>query len=132
MAHSSVCDVDKLAVAVDWLDACRTRDLARLLETYDPKATLECDCEQLSIRGREQIANYWRPKLSKPDRSAFELIQIVPWGKGVKLDYTSFRGEPIQAVMLIDGAGKITRTRCGRPERCRCEQLESTPTAPWS
>ena len=43
-----------LAVAIDWLDACRWRDLDGLLDLYDERATLECDCEGVVLTGRSQ------------------------------------------------------------------------------
>jgi hypothetical protein len=112
MAHDGTCDADSLAVVVDWLDACRTRDLLTLLELYYPNATLECDCERVSICGLDQIASYWRPKLFRPSRSAFKLIQIAPLGRDVSLDYTGHSGLPIETVMSISAQGQITRTIC--------------------
>jgi hypothetical protein len=35
---------DPLALVVDWLDACRLGELNALLDLYDERATLECDC----------------------------------------------------------------------------------------
>jgi hypothetical protein len=112
MAHDGTCDADSLAVVVDWLDACRTRDLLTLLELYYPNATLECDCERVSIRGLDQIASYWRPKLFRPSRSAFKLIQIAPLGQEVSLDYMGHQGIQIETIMSISAEGQITRTMC--------------------
>jgi ketosteroid isomerase-like protein len=56
---------DPLAVVVDWLDACRLAKLDDLLDLYDERATLECNCEQVSLTGREAIAAYWAPKLER-------------------------------------------------------------------
>jgi ketosteroid isomerase-like protein len=50
-------DFDPLAVVVDWLDACRSRELDALLNLYDERATLECDCERVSLTGRKWIAS---------------------------------------------------------------------------
>jgi ketosteroid isomerase-like protein len=54
---------DPLAVVADWLNACRWRELDALLNLYDERATLECDCEHVSLTGRKWIAAYWAPKL---------------------------------------------------------------------
>ena len=40
---------DPQAIVVDWLDACRTGELDALLNLYDDRATLECDCEGVSL-----------------------------------------------------------------------------------
>src|SRR6187431_1941497 len=37
-------DFDQIALVVDWLDACRNRDLATLLDLYADDATFECRC----------------------------------------------------------------------------------------
>ena len=47
---------DPQAIVVDWLDACRTGELDALLNLYDDRATLECDCEGVSLTGRNSIA----------------------------------------------------------------------------
>jgi hypothetical protein len=41
---------DPLAVVVDWLDACRLGKLDALLDLSDERATLECNCERVSLR----------------------------------------------------------------------------------
>ena len=38
-------DVDQIAVVVDWLDACRRRELGALLDLYASDASLECGCD---------------------------------------------------------------------------------------
>ena len=112
MAHDDICNVDTLALVVDWLDACRSQDLLTLLILYHPHATIDCDCERVSVSGLDQIANYWRPKFLRPNRSAFKLIQIAPLGRDVSLDYTGHSGLPIETVMSISAQGQITRTIC--------------------
>ena len=52
---------DPLAIVSDWLDACRWRELNALLDLYDERATLECDCEHVRLTGRKWIAAYWAP-----------------------------------------------------------------------
>ena len=42
---------DPLAVAVDWLDACRSGDLEALGDLYDEEATQECDREYSVLVG---------------------------------------------------------------------------------
>ena len=57
-------DFDKMATVVDWLDACRGKNLAALLDFYADDAGLDCACERAGISGRSALAAYWRPKLS--------------------------------------------------------------------
>ncbi len=78
---------DPLAVVVDWLDACRLGKLNELLDLYDERATLECNCEQVSLTGREAIAAYWAPKLAGRVHSTFTLDDMILTDCGVLVDY---------------------------------------------
>ena len=40
-------DFDQVALVIDWLDACRKRDLAALLDLYADDATFECGCDEI-------------------------------------------------------------------------------------
>ena len=40
-------DFDQVALVVDWLDACRNRDLAALLDLYADDAMFECGCGEV-------------------------------------------------------------------------------------
>jgi len=42
-------DFDQIAVVVDWLDACRRRDLEALLELYADGASAVCDCSGMQL-----------------------------------------------------------------------------------
>ncbi|UGY13690.1 nuclear transport factor 2 family protein [Bradyrhizobium septentrionale] len=103
---------DEMAVVVDWLDCCRSRDLEALLDHYADDARLECACEGSSISGRSALADYWRPKLSAVASSAFGLEEISPRGNGVVLDYLSFEGRRVQIVFGFDAEGRISHMRC--------------------
>jgi hypothetical protein len=105
-------DFDKMAAVVDWLDACRGRNLDALLDFYAGNAGLECACEDAGISGRSALAAYWRPKLSGASREAFTLEEITPLGEGVALDYLSFDGQPVRIIFAFDATGKISHMRC--------------------
>ncbi|MBA2401114.1 MAG: nuclear transport factor 2 family protein [Bradyrhizobium sp.] len=107
-------DVDHVAVAVDWLDACRRHDLGLLLDLYAPDAMLECECDGGSIyAGRAALETYWRPRLKAFAPDAFGLEAIGPASDGVVLDYLNCEGKPVRIVFTFDAAGKILQTRCG-------------------
>jgi hypothetical protein len=106
-------DFDQIAIVVDWLDACRARDLEALLDLYAPDASLECACNDRKIfRGRADLASYWRPRLGDFSPTAFGLDEITPDAGGVVLDYVSFEGKPVRIYFAFDGDGKILQTRC--------------------
>jgi SnoaL-like domain len=107
-------DFDRIAVVVDWLDACRTRNLDALLELYDEDARMECNCDSVTVhRGRAELDAYWRPRLNSQSPVAFGLEEIRPEVDGVVLDYRSYEGKPVRIHFSFDQFGKILQTRCG-------------------
>jgi len=107
-------DFDQIAVVVDWLDACRKRDLGALLDLYAEDASLECACSGVAlIRGRPALEAYWRPRLDAFAPTAFGLQEIIPSADGIVLDYSSFEGKPVRISFAFSSAGKIRQTNCG-------------------
>lgn len=105
-------DFDKMAAVVDWLDACRSKNLDALLGFYADNAMLECVCEGAGISGRSGLAAYWSPKLSGASPDAFTLEEIAPHGEGVTLDYLGYDGKPVRIVFAFDAQGRISHSRC--------------------
>jgi ketosteroid isomerase-like protein len=103
---------DKMAAVVDWLDACRSRNLDALLDFYADGASLECACEGTELSGRSALAAYWRPKLSGASRDAFSLEEIAPHDDGVALDYLNFEGKAVRIIFGFDARGRISHMRC--------------------
>jgi hypothetical protein len=106
-------DFDPLATVVDWLDACRAGELSALLAFYDDHATLECECENVSVHGRSALAAYWYPKLETVVHSAFSLDEMTLVGDGVCVDYRSYDGNPVRITFRFSEAGKIIYMSCG-------------------
>lgn len=106
-------DFDRVALVVDWLDACRNRDLAALLDLYSDNARLECRCGEAKVsEGRAELESYWRPRLDAVVPTAFGLEEITPSAEGVVLDYLSHDGKPVRIVFAFSRDGKILRTDC--------------------
>jgi len=106
-------DFDQIALVVDWLDACRKRDLAALLDLYADDATLECQCGGGKVsEGRAELESYWRPRLGALAPNAFGLEEITPTTEGVVLDYLSHEGEPVRTAFTFSRDAKIQRTAC--------------------
>lgn len=107
-------DFDPIAAVVDWLDTCRRRDLAGLLDLYAADASLQCACDGTTlIHGRDALEAYWRPRLDAFVPTAFGLEEIAPVADGVVLDYSSFEGKPVRISFGFSPEGKISRTVCG-------------------
>jgi SnoaL-like protein len=110
---------DEMAVVVDWLDCCRSRNLEALLDLFAEDAVLECQCgcECSLITGRADLAGYWAPKLANVSPDAFGLEEITPHDDEVLLDYLSFEGKPVQILFVFDAQGRIARMRCAPSSR---------------
>ena len=107
-------DFDQIALVVDWLDACRKRELATLLDLYADDATLECRCGEAEVsEGRAELESYWRPRLNGLVPTAFGLEEITQTADGVVLDYLSHEGKPVRIAFTFSHDAKIQRTACG-------------------
>lgn len=106
-------DFDQLALVIDWLDACRNRDLTKLLDLYADDAKLECRCGKIE-RGesRDELESYWRPRLASRVPTAFGLEDITPADDGVVLDYVSHEGKPVRIAFSFTQDGRIGSTCC--------------------
>ena len=89
---------DPLFVVGNWLDACRRGEFDALLNLYDERATLECDCERFSL--------------------ALSLNDMALTADGVRLDYQSYEGKPVRIHFRFGPSGKILHTSCGPLGRC--------------
>lgn len=106
-------DFDPIGLVVDWLDACRNRDLASLLDLYANDATVECKCSGLSVNeGRTELESYWRSRLDKLAPTAFGLEEIMPTTDGVLLDYLDNKGGRVRVAFSFSADGKIRRSDC--------------------
>ena len=111
-------DIDHIAIVVDWLDACRRRDLSALLDLYADGASLECGCGGKALAyGRSALEAYWRPRLSSLVPTAFGLKEIAPIADGVVLDYASYEGEPVRMAFTFSPKGKSAEPVAGPPPR---------------
>ena len=124
-------DIDQIAVVVDWLDACRRRDLEAVLGLYAPDASLECQCEGTTVsEGRVHLARYWEARLDSFVPNAFGLEEIAPVLDGVQLDYVSHQGLPVRMMFSFSADGKISRARCEPcPEPARPDVASLQDTA---
>jgi len=106
-------DFDQIALVVDWLDACRNRDLTTLLDLYADDARLECQCGEAGVsEGRASLESYWRPRLDALAPTAFGLQEISPTAAGVVLDYLSHEGKPVRISFSFSRDARIQRTAC--------------------
>ena len=98
---------DPIGIVVDWIDACRHRQLSTLVELYDDAAVVDC-CEGGRFRGRAEVARYWRPKLIGSGPSAFEIDALMPEVG----DYRGHDGKTVRTHFRLSERGKIVHTAC--------------------
>lgn len=108
---SSRSNFDPIGIVVDWLDACRARQLLTLIDLYDNEASIDC-CQGGTFRGRLGLERYWRPKLTHAVTGAFEVDALFPEADGVCLDYRDFDGTPVRTNFTFTDTGKIRHTAC--------------------
>jgi ketosteroid isomerase-like protein len=102
---------------IDWLAACRARDLDRLMTFYDAKATLDCACTGEKLcNNPSELRNYWRKRLADPSPATFTLQDIWPSGDATVLDYISHNRQFVRSFFYFGDNGLVTHTRCGPVE----------------
>src|SRR5262245_56307546 len=103
-------DFDRSSVVGDWLDACRSAQLDALLNLYEERATLVCDCDGVNLEGRNSLAIYWKSKLESKAASAFTLDDMILTGDEIQLDCQSCKGKPVRVHFRFSPLGKILHT----------------------
>ena len=104
-------DLDHSGVVVDWLAACRSGQLDGLLNLYEERATLRCDCDGIDVAGRKSIAIYWKSKLESKATSAFTLDEMILTGGEIEVDCQGCKGKPVRIHFRFSPLGKILHTR---------------------
>ena len=94
---------DHLAIAVDWFDAYRARDVDAILDMYADDA--ECRCDNV----KENLRAYWTRQLQ--DFPASELDDLQPNSDGATISYVSGDGI-VAATLAFDPNGRIASVRC--------------------
>lgn len=108
-----VSDFDHMGIVIDWVDACRTGDLATLLDLYADDAEVDCTCaDTRRYRGRRELAAYWGPRLGAYVSAGFGLEDIAPLRDGVELEYSVAGALRIRATFHFRSDGKIHSTQC--------------------
>jgi CheY-like chemotaxis protein len=103
-------DFDHSGVVIDWLDACRSGQLDALLNLYEERATLVCDCDGVNLVGRNSLAIYWKSKFERKAASAFTLDDMILTGDEIQLHCQSCKGKPVRVHFRFSPLGKILHT----------------------
>ena len=103
---------DRMAVAVDWLDAYCAARIDQMVTMFSPDAVIDCACgDNKAICGEEGIEAYWRRRFSEsPVR---ELVDLQVGGEDVVVTYRTSSGMIVEALLDIAEDGLITYCSCG-------------------
>ena len=104
-------DFDHSGTVIDWLNACRYGQLDALLDLYDARATLRCDCDGVDLAGRNSLAIYWKSKFQSKAASSFTLDDMILTGDEIQLDCQSCKGKPVRVHFRFNPSGKILHTQ---------------------
>src|SRR5262245_44512500 len=102
-------DFDKSGLVIAWLDACRSGQLSTLLNLYEERATLRCDCEGVDLAGRNSLTIYWKSKLQSKAASAFSFDDVIQIGDETQVRCQSCKGKPVRVHFLFSPSGKILK-----------------------
>ncbi|MCP5159458.1 MAG: nuclear transport factor 2 family protein [Gammaproteobacteria bacterium] len=102
--------------AMNWIEAWNSHDLDRILSHYTddfaittPMIKLAMGIDQGTLRGKENIRQYWATALQKIPDLHFELMDVTQSVDSIALYYTSVMGKRAIEVMFLDDKGKVNR-----------------------
>ena len=102
------------AFAAAWIAAWNACDLDRVLSHYaddvvfrSPRIALVTGDESSVVRGRAQLAAYWRKALAMNTGLHFDLDRVYVSKNAVTLAYRNHRGESAAETMLFDERGLV-------------------------
>ena len=97
---------DRMAAAVDWLDAYRDGNLEKILKMYGDDAVIECGCGGMkTIAGKESLRAYWVQRLK--DYPASHMDELQPSSDGTMISYKT----------RDCGGKRPDEIQCARPNR---------------
>lgn len=104
------------AFAQSWITSWNSHDLDAILNHYSedieittPMIKLAAGIESGSLKGKQQVADYWRKALQKIPDLHFELIDVMEGINSVALYYTSVMNKKAVEVMFFNEQGKVSR-----------------------
>ncbi len=107
-------DIQKFAK--DWIASWNSHDLASILEHYadnieitTPMIKLALGIDSGSLKGKEQVADYWGKALQKLPDLAFELYDVTAGVDSVALYYKSVMNKNAIEVMFFNKEGKVDK-----------------------
>ncbi|MCB1214526.1 MAG: nuclear transport factor 2 family protein [Deltaproteobacteria bacterium] len=108
--------VEAKKFAKDWIEAWNSHDLEKILSHYSddfeittPMIKLTLGLDTGTLRGKENIRQYWAQALKKIPDLYFELIEVTESIDSIALYYKSVMGKMSIEVMFFNHEGKVNR-----------------------
>lgn len=102
--------------AESWINSWNSHDLEDILRHYaedveitTPMIKIAAGIDSGSLKGKEQVADYWRKALQKIPDLNFELIDVTEGINSVALYYKSVMNKKAIEVMFFNEQGKVKR-----------------------
>ena len=102
--------------AQSWITSWNSHNLEDILNHYaddveitTPMIKLAAGIESGSLKGKENVADYWRKALKKIPDLYFELIDVTEGINSVALYYKSIMNKKAIEVMFFNEEGKVNR-----------------------
>lgn len=108
-------DVDVIARAIDWLDACKSNDWQRVSELYSADARISIPGALLRgpttlMHGVADITAYWRETFGAPPLAMFELVELYPGHDSAILIYYDEQCQRVSEFLQFDSDGQIKQS----------------------
>ncbi|HET6227888.1 MAG TPA: nuclear transport factor 2 family protein [Bacteroidia bacterium] len=102
--------------ATTWIASWNSHNLEDILSHYSddieittPMIKLAGGIESGSLKGKEQVAEYWKKALQKIPDLHFELYDVLEGVNSIALYYKSVMNKKAVEVMFFDEHGKVNR-----------------------
>lgn len=102
--------------AEEWIAAWNSHDLDRILSHYaadvvftSPRAAARLPHTRGTVRGIEQVREYWAPLAEIRPELKFTLETVLETVDGCTILYRDETGRLVAETMLIDEGGKVVR-----------------------
>jgi len=108
-------DVKKFAH--EWIESWNSHDLDRILDHYDddfeiatPMIKVALGIESGSLKGKENVRNYWQAAFKKVPDLKFELLDATQSINSIAIYYKAVMNKMAIEVMFFNETGKIEKT----------------------
>ena len=108
--------MDAKQFANQWIASWNSHDLDDILEHYSddveittPMIKLAAGIESGSLKGKDNVREYWKKALQKIPDLHFELYEVTTGINSIALYYKSVMGKKAIEVMFFDDHGKVAK-----------------------